>query len=166
MLEFRSNDAGITGRPETTIARCTRGGAAEEIESLPKQIAEIEKKLDAHTRKLDVDRNVMAGNQKERKASRRRYQGSRAEDLEVAGSDAAGEDQRSIPSLPKRDRILRNRNSEIEDRILDLMGEAEPLENNAKTAEAALKEEKAKVEAEKQRPKSELPRTKNFCGKR
>ena len=49
-----------------------------------------------------------------------------------------------------------------EDRILDLMGEAEPLENNAKTAEAALKEEKAKVEAEKQRAEKRTTEDKEF----
>jgi len=36
-----------------------------------------------------------------------------------------------------------------EDRILDLMAEAEPLDVNVKKAEAALKEEKQQVEAEK-----------------
>jgi hypothetical protein len=38
-----------------------------------------------------------------------------------------------------------------EDRILDLMSEAEPLEGNVKKAETALKEEKQEVEAEKAR---------------
>ena len=38
-----------------------------------------------------------------------------------------------------------------EDRILDLMAEAEPLDSNVKKAEAALKEEKQQVEAEKAR---------------
>ena len=38
-----------------------------------------------------------------------------------------------------------------EDRILELMGESEALDQNVKTAEAALKEEKSAVEAEKAR---------------
>ena len=36
-----------------------------------------------------------------------------------------------------------------EDRILELMGESEPLDKNVKAAEESLKEEKAQVEAEK-----------------
>jgi predicted nucleic acid-binding Zn-ribbon protein len=38
----------------------------------------------------------------------------------------------------------------LEDRILELMAESEPLEKNVKTAEIALGEEKKQVEAEKQ----------------
>ena len=49
-----------------------------------------------------------------------------------------------------------------EDRILELMGEAEPLEKNAKSAEAALKEEKAKVEVEKQRAEKRTAEDKEF----
>jgi predicted nucleic acid-binding Zn-ribbon protein len=37
----------------------------------------------------------------------------------------------------------------LEDRILEMMSESEPLEKNVKAAEAALKAEKAQVEAEK-----------------
>jgi len=37
----------------------------------------------------------------------------------------------------------------LEDRILEMMAESEPLDKNVKAAEAALKEEKAQVEAEK-----------------
>jgi predicted nucleic acid-binding Zn-ribbon protein len=37
-----------------------------------------------------------------------------------------------------------------EDRILDLMGESEPLEKNVRAAELALKQERAEVEREKQ----------------
>jgi len=39
----------------------------------------------------------------------------------------------------------------LEDRILDLMGESEPLDRNVKAAEVALRTEKVQVEAEKER---------------
>jgi uncharacterized protein len=134
----------------------------KEIESLPKQIAEIEKKLDAHTRKLDVDRNVMAGNQKERKRLE--------DDIKVHEQKISKlRDQMLQAKTNDQYRAFQNEigycETEIrksEDRILDLMGEAEPLENNAKTAEAALKEEKAKVEAEKQRAEKRTTEDKEF----
>src|SRR6266550_9340377 len=45
-----------------------RGAELEkEISALPKHIAQIEKALDAHLRKLDVDRAALAGNQRDRK---------------------------------------------------------------------------------------------------
>ncbi len=44
---------------------------------------------------------------------------------------------------------MRDSIRKAEDRTLDLMSEAEPLDTNVKKAEAALKEEKAAVDAEK-----------------
>src|SRR4029077_4484220 len=42
-------------------------GLSREIDALPKHIAEIEKKLIAHERKLEADRAALLANQKERK---------------------------------------------------------------------------------------------------
>ena len=120
-----------------------------EIATLPKHIAQIEKALDSHLRRLEADRAALAGNQKERK---------RLED------DGKVENQK-ISKL--KDQMLGAKTNEQyrafqheitfceeairkgEDRILDLMSEAEPLDSNVKKAEAALKEEKQQVEAEK-----------------
>ena len=122
-----------------------------EISALPKHIAQIEKALDSHIRRLDADRAALAANQKERK--------SLEDDVKVQ--------QQKISKL--RDQMLQAKTNEQyrafqheieyaekeirkhEDRILDLMGEAEPLEINVKKAEASLKEEKQHVEAEKNR---------------
>jgi|SRR5579872_6283103 len=122
-----------------------------EIATLPKHIAQIEKALDSHLRRLEADRAALAANQKERK---------RLED------DAKVEAQK-ISKL--KDQMLSAKTNEqyrafqheiefceqairkSEDRILDLMAEAEPLDVNVKKAEAALKEEKQQVEAEKSR---------------
>ena len=123
----------------------------KEIESLPKQVAEIEKKLEAHTRKLEVDRNVMNGNQKERKlleddikVQEQKISKLRDQMLQAKTNDQYRAFQNEISYCETEIR-------KSEDRILELMGEAEPLEKNVKAAEAALKEEKAKVEAEKER---------------
>ena len=122
-----------------------------EVATLPKHIAQIEKALDSHLRRLEADRAALAANQKERK---------RLED------DAKVESQK-ISKL--KDQMLGAKTNEqyrafqheitfcedsirkAEDRILDLMSEAEPLDVNVKKAEAALKEEKQTVEAEKTR---------------
>jgi predicted nucleic acid-binding Zn-ribbon protein len=97
---------------------------------------------------LEADRAALTGNQKERK---------RLED------DAKAEGQK-ISKL--KDQMLGAKTNEqyrafqheisfcedairkAEDRILDLMGEAEPLDANVKRAEVALKEEKQQVETE------------------
>ena len=130
------------------------GRAAElqkEIESLPKQVAEIEKKLEVHTRKVEVDRNVMNGNQKERKLLE--------DDIKVQEQKMSKlRDQMTQAKTNEQFRAFQNEISyceaairKAEDRILELMGEAEPLEKNVKAAELALKEERARVEAEKDR---------------
>lgn len=141
----------------------TRAAALQkEIESLPKQVAEIERKLEAHTRKLDVDRNVLAANIKERK--------SREDDVKVQEQKISKlRDQMLLAKTNDQYRVFQNEitycETEIrkaEDRILELMGDAEPLEKNVKIAEAALKEEKSKVEAEKERAGKRTAEDKNF----
>src|SRR6476620_1026747 len=130
---------------DNRVAEVTR-----EVLSLPKHIAEIEKKLDSHERKLDADRAALTANQKDRK----RLEG----EIQVQ--------QQKISKL--KDQMLEAKTNEVyrafqheidycdteirraEDRILELMGESEPLERNVKAAETALKQEKAQVETEKQ----------------
>jgi uncharacterized protein len=130
------------------------GELEREIATLPKHIAKIEKTLDSHVRRLEADRAALAANIKERK---------RLED------DGKVETQK-ISKL--RDQMLGAKTNEqyrafqneitycedsirkAEDRILDLMAEAEPLDANVKKAEVALKEEKSHVESEKERARN------------
>ncbi len=121
-----------------------------EISALPKHIAEIERKLVSHERKLDADRAALAANQKDRK----RMEG----DIQVQEQKISRlRDQMLQAKTNEQYRAFQNEiefcEKEIrraEDRILELMGESEPLEKNVKAAEEALKAEKAQVEAEKE----------------
>jgi predicted nucleic acid-binding Zn-ribbon protein len=141
----------------------TRAAALQkEIESLPKQVAEIEKKLEAHTRKLDVDRNGLAANLKERKSKEddikvqeQKISKLRDQMLQAKTNDQYRAFQHEIEYCEKEIR-------KAEDRILELMGDAEPLEKNVKIAESALKEEKSKVEAEKERAGKRTAEDKQF----
>jgi len=121
-----------------------------EISALPKHIAEIEKKLIAHDRKLEGDRAALAANQKERKKcdSDIQIQEQKISKLKDQTLDAKTNEvyrafQNEIEFCQKEIR-------KCEDRILELMTESEPLDRNVKAAEAALQAEKAQVEAEKQ----------------
>jgi len=122
---------------------------SREIASLPKHIAEIQKKLGAHERKLDADRAALAANQKERKkcetdipAQDQKISKLKDQMIGTKTNDQYRAFQHEIEFCQKEIRRL-------EDRILEMMGESEPLEKNVKAAELALKEEKAQVEAEK-----------------
>jgi predicted nucleic acid-binding Zn-ribbon protein len=162
VLEFPNNDAGITGCPELQTIDNRAAVLRKEIESLPKQVAEIERKLEAHTRKLEVDRNALVGNAKERKV--------REDDIKVQEQKMSKlRDQMQGAKTNDQFRAFQNEISycegeirKAEDRILELMGEAEPLEKNAKIAEAALKEEKTKVDAEKERAQKRTAEDKQF----
>lgn len=121
----------------------------KEISALPKHIAEIEKKLDSHQRRLEQDRAALTGNQKDRK----RLEG------EIQSNDQKISKLKSQMMEAKTNDQYRAFQSEIdfcqqeirrhEDRILVLMTESEPLDKAVKAAEAALASEKKEVEAEK-----------------
>lgn len=122
-----------------------------EIGTLPKHIAQIEKTLDGHVRRLEADRAALAANQKERKrleddtkVQQQKVSKLRDQMLGAKTNEQYRAFQNEIEFCEKEIR-------KFEDRILDLMGESEPLETNVKAAEAALKEEKQQVEAEKAR---------------
>lgn len=121
----------------------------KEIALLPKQIAEIEKALISHSRKLDADRALLAGNQKERRQA----------DLEIQTQKSAMAKLRDQMTSAKTNEQFRAFQNEIdfcenaikkhEERIIVLMEQGEPLEINVRAAEAALAQEKAVVDAQK-----------------
>lgn len=122
-----------------------------EIAALPKHTAAIEKQLEAHHRRLEADRAALAANQKERKklegdtqVQEQKISKLREQMLGAKTNEQYRAFQHEIEYCEKEIR-------KYEDRILDLMGESEPLEKNVKTAQAALEVEKKQVESEKER---------------
>jgi len=126
------------------IAELTR-----EISELPRHTAEIERKLESHRKKLEADRAALTANQKQRKRLE--------DDIKVHQEKAAHlRDQMSLAKTNEQYRAFQHEISyaegeirKIEDGILDLMGEAEALDQNVKAASAALEKENAEVEREK-----------------
>src|SRR5260370_8084728 len=124
------------------------GELQREIATLPKHIAQIEKTLDSHNRRLEADRAALAANQKERK--------SLEDEAKIESQKISKLKDQML--LAKTNEVYRAFQHEIsfcedairkaEDRILDLMAEAEPLDGNVTKAEAALKEEKQNAEAD------------------
>src|ERR1700676_4387625 len=120
-----------------------------EVATLPKHIAQIEKTLESHVRRLEADRAALVGNQKERK---------RLEDDGKVESQKISKlrDQMLGAKTNEQYRAFQHEISFCEGAIrkrgvgsLARMTEAEPLDVNVKKAEAALKEEKQQVETEK-----------------
>lgn len=121
----------------------------KEIGTLPKHIAEIEKKLEGHQRRLEHDKAALLANQKDRKRLEGEIQAhdQKISKLKSQMMEAKNNDQ--YRAFQKEIDFAGQETRKAEDRILELMAEAEPLDKNVKAAEASLATEKTHVEAEK-----------------
>lgn len=121
-----------------------------EITALPKHIADIEKKLVSHERKLEADRAALAANQKERKQCEGDIQLQDQKISKLKDQMLGAKTNEQYRAFQNEIEFCQAEIRKSEDRILELMGESDPLDKNVKAAEAALKTERAHVEAEKQ----------------
>ena len=121
----------------------------KEIAALPKHIAEIEKKLESRQRRLDHDRAALVANQKDRKGLEGEIQASdqKISKLKTQMMEAKTNDQ--YRAFQHEIDFCQQEIRGHEDRILELMTEADPLEKAVKAAEGALAVEKKQVEGEK-----------------
>lgn len=121
----------------------------KEITALPKHIAEIEKKLEGHQRRLERDKAALLANQRDRKRLEGEIQTheQKISKLKSQMTDAKTNDQ--YRAFQHEIEFAGQEIRRAEDRILELMAEAEPLDKNVKAAEAALATGRANVEAEK-----------------
>jgi uncharacterized protein len=126
------------------------GDLAREITALPKHIAEIEKKLVSHERKLEADRAALSANQKDRKSCESDIQTQEQKISKLKDQMLQAKTNEQYRAFQNEIDFCQKEIRRLEDRILELMGESDPLEKAVKAAEAALKTEKAQVEAEKQ----------------
>ena len=134
----------------------------KEIAALPKHIATIEKALESHNRKLEADRAALSANHKDRKklegdilVHQQKISKLKDQMLGAKTNEQYKAFQHEIEYIEKEIR-------KAEDRILELMGESEPLDANVKKAEIALKEEKVVVEEEKGRARKRTAEDQGF----
>jgi len=123
---------------------------AREIAAFPKHIAEIEKKLGAHERRLEADRAALVANQKERKKCEGDIQLQEQKIAKLKDQMLGAKTNDQYRAFQNEIDFCQKEIQKFEDRILELMGESEPLDKAVKAAESALKQEKAEVEGEKQ----------------
>lgn len=129
-----------------------RSAALEkEVAALPKHIAAIEKTLESHVRRLEADKAALAANQKDRKNLEGEIQMHQQKISKLRDQMLGAKTNEQYRAFQHEIAFCEGAIRKSEDRILDLMAEAEPLDGNVKKAEAALKEEKQVVEAEKAR---------------
>lgn len=134
----------------------------KEVAALPKHIATIEKALESHNRRLEADRAALAANQKDRKklegdigVHQQKISKLKDQMLGAKTNEQYRAFQHEIEFIEKEIR-------KAEDRILELMSEAERLDANVKKAETALKQEKVVVEDEKGRARKRTAEDQDF----
>jgi len=121
-----------------------------EIASLPKHIAQIEKTLESHIRKVEADRAALTANQRERRQLELEVQSHEQKVSKLKDQQMEARTNEQYTAFKREIEFCENAIRKHEDRILDRMSEAETLEKNLKAAELALGREKQQVEAEKE----------------
>lgn len=124
-------------------------GLKKEIALLPKQIAEIEKALVAHTRKLEADRALLASNQRERKQKDLDIQTQNAKIAKLRDQMTSAKTNEQYRAFQNEIEFCEKEIRKSEDRIVELLEQSEPLSANVKVAEEELAREKAVVDRQK-----------------
>jgi uncharacterized protein len=134
----------------------------KEIAALPRHIAEIEKALEVHNRRLEADRAALAANQRDRKRIEddNKVQEQKISKLRDQMMQAKTNEQ--YRAFQHEIDYCQNEIRKGEDRILDLMSEAEALEGNVKRAETSLRKEREDVEREKSRARDRSAEDERF----
>lgn len=125
-----------------------------EIAALPKRIVEIEKALESHTRRLELDRAALSANQKERKKIEGDIQIHQQKISRLRDQMMEAKTNEQYRAFQEEIRYFEEAIRKAEDQILELMVESETLEANVRKAEENLREEKKSVEAEKDQAKA------------
>jgi predicted nucleic acid-binding Zn-ribbon protein len=117
----------------------------QEIERLPQHVAEIEQKLDSHKKQLEADQSALAENRKAHRQFEQQISTFREKISKLNGQVNEAKTNEQYRAFQHEIGFAEAEIGKIEDRILDLMVEAETLGNNVKGAEVALKEESREV---------------------
>jgi predicted nucleic acid-binding Zn-ribbon protein len=133
----------------------------KEIASLPRHLAEIERALEAHTRKLEADKAAVVANQKQRRAIEGEIQMQQQKISKLKDQMMSAKTNEQYHAFQHEIQFCEEAIRKHEDRLLELMLEAEALETNVKSAEAALDGEARHVEEEKIRAKQRSEQDRN-----
>lgn len=104
----------------------------------------------SHERRLEADHAALTANQKERKKCEGDIQIQEQKISKLKDQMLQAKTNEQYRAFQHEIDFCQNEIRKSEDRILELMGESEPLEKNVKAAEVALRAERTQVEAEKQ----------------
>lgn len=119
------------------------------IATLPKHVVEIEKKLEAHSKRFEVDRAALAANQRDRKKLETDIQGHQQKVSKLREQMAGAKNNEQYRAFQNEISYAEGEIRKAEDRILVLMEQSESLDKNVRLAELDLKKQRDHVESEK-----------------
>ncbi|WP_321475138.1 C4-type zinc ribbon domain-containing protein [uncultured Paludibaculum sp.] len=125
-----------------------------EIATLPKQIAQIEKTLEAHNRRLELDKAAQAANQRDRKKIDSDISGHQQKISKLRDQMLGAKTNDQYRAFQHEIEFCEESIRKCEDQILELMSSSEALEQNVKKAEAALAQERKVVDSQKLKAKA------------
>ena len=141
------SDLVLASRLQALDQRIT--GLEKEIADLPKHVAVIEKQLESHLKRLEADKAALTANLRDRKKFESEVESARQKSSKLKDQMMSAKTNEQYKAFQHEIDFLDKEVRTSEDRILDLMGSAEPLEAAVKKAEAELKAEKQQVDKEK-----------------
>src|SRR6478735_7165018 len=106
----------------------------KEIAALPKHIATIEKTLESHLRKLEADKAALTANQKDRKKLEGDIQMHEQKISKLRDQMLGAKTNEQYRAFQHEIEYLEREIRAAEDRILELMSQSEPLDQNVKKA--------------------------------
>jgi uncharacterized protein len=134
----------------------------KEIAALPIHVADVEKKLGSHKLRLEIDRSALAANQRDRKKLEGDIQVHEQKMSKLKGQMLDAKTNEQYKAFQNEISWCETEIRKAEDKIIEMMESAEPLDKNVQKAEAALKVEQVQVEAEKRRAQDRSVEDKKF----
>jgi uncharacterized protein len=129
----------------------TLANLENEIAALPKHIADIEAKLEAHTRRLEADRAALVANQRDRKKLEGDIQAHQQKISKLRDQTLLAKTNEQYRAFENEIAYAEAEIRKAEDQTLDLMEQSEALDANVKKAEVELKKRREQVDTEKKR---------------
>jgi len=120
-----------------------------EIASFPKKIAEVEKALGSHLKKLEADKGVLAANQRDRKKLDTDTKDQQQKIAKLKDQMLAAKTNEQYRAFQKEIEYCEAEIRKCEDRVLQLEEEAEALAKTIKADEASMAEDKKAVDEQK-----------------
>jgi predicted nucleic acid-binding Zn-ribbon protein len=126
-------------------------GLESEIATLPKHVAEIERQLESHTRRLERDRAALTANARDKKRLEGDIQAHQQKISKLRDQSLGAKNNEQYRAFQNEISYAEGEIRKAEDQILDLMEASEPLEKAVELSEIDLKKQRQHVESEKKR---------------